>query len=112
MENKYITELKIMDNTISVSTLKIIKKYRDDSYFNIKNDVINGKSFLSCNSVDVEAYENLLKCYEELINDSVNVQITEDGDPVDSKLAYNWLHSMHETEEFVNSDDSWLENDD
>lgn len=112
MENKYVTELRIKGDTISVSTLKIIKKYRDDSFFNIKNDVKTGKSFLSCNSVDVEDYENLLKCYEELINENVNVQIIEDGESVDPKLAYNWLHSMHETEEFVNSDDSWIEETD
>ena len=109
MEEKYDTELKIVDNTISVSTLKIIKKYRNDSYSNIKNDVIAGKGFLSCNSVDIENYENLLKCYEELINENVEVQIIEDGESVDPKIAYNWLHSMRETEEFVNSDDSWIE---
>lgn len=109
MENKYITELKIIDNTISVSTLKIIKKYRDDSFVNIKNDVIAGKSFLSCNSVDVEEYENLLKCYEDLLRNNIHVQIIEDGELVDPKLAYNWLHSMHETEEYVNSDDSWID---
>lgn len=40
------------------------------------------------------------------------VQIIEDGESVDPKLAYNWLHSMHGTEEFVNYDDSWIEETD
>ena len=109
MENKYTTELVILDDTITVSTLKIIKKYRDDSYFNIKNDVSNGKSILSCDSVDIKEYKKLLKCYKELVKNKVKAQIVEDGEVVETKLAENWLNSMRDTEKFVNSDDSWLD---
>jgi hypothetical protein len=111
MTNKYKTELTLLDQTISVSTLKIIRKYREGSYADIRNDVNNRKSILSCDSVDTEDYEQLLKCYEELRSNGIMVQLSENGVPITSELAYNWLDSMHETDEYVNSDDSWFDED-
>ena len=109
MKNKYTTELTILGKTISVSTLQIIKKYRTDSYSSIRTDVINEKPVLCCNSIDTDTYENLLKCYEELINNNVEVQISENGDPISKELAYNWLNSMHDIDSYVDNDDSWID---
>jgi len=111
MENKFTTALKIASSNVSASTLKIIRKYRSDSFANIKDDIINGKSFLSCNSADYDDYRKLLLCYRELIKNNVSVQIYENGDLVDTKSAYNWLQSLKDTKRFVESDDSWLEED-
>ena len=112
MNSKYTTDLIIVGTTISASTLQIIKKYRNDSYASIKNDVLNGNSILSCDYVDTEEYEKLLKCYEELLHNNIQVQILENGEHVSRELAYNWLKSMHEIDRYIDNDDSFIEDAD
>ena len=108
---KHITELYIQDATLPATAFKIIKGYRKDGLLNIKNDFISHKCILSCNSVDIEALENILKCFRELIEAGLHPQLKEDGRYFDISNARNRLESMRGTQKFVNSDAGWLEED-
>ena len=59
--------LKIITDKVSVNLIKIVKKYREGSIGEIKEDILKGNYVLSCGySGDFERFKNIIKCYEEV----------------------------------------------
>ncbi|MBR2801208.1 MAG: hypothetical protein IKE21_01280 [Erysipelotrichaceae bacterium] len=103
-ENKYITSILIKDEHVSVDLLKIIRMYRKDAYSSIKKDIQDGKYVLSCSTIDLEQYTALLDCYKELKKAGAHIELYENGRMIDDDLAKNWLNSMRDTRDYLDTE--------
>ena len=98
--------LKIITDAIPVSLIKIILKYRKDSFARIKQDLQNGDFVLSCSFVgEPEKFENIIKCYYEVINNGFHAELYEHGRKSTIELFNNWSKTMKEIREEIENED-------
>ena len=105
---KFITGLKVL-SSCDANLIRILKKYRHDSISAIKFDLENQDYVLECNSVDLESYDQLLDCYDELTKNGYKSEVYEDDVVQDMGLVRNWSASMHETSDYINNQDPIIE---
>ena len=109
--SKYVTGIKVLSDS-NVKLIKLLKKYRpNDAFSSIKTDIDRKDFVFACNSLDSEAYDQLLKCYNELKKEGYKAYIYEDGEKQDIRLIRNWSKTMHEISDEIDHDDSWLDED-
>ena len=90
--------LKIITDTVSVNLIKIVKKYREGSIGEIKEDILKGNYVLSCGySGDFERFKNIIKCYEEVSKLGYTVELYEHNRKSTIEFFRNWAKSMADT---------------
>lgn len=105
--------LKIITDTVSVELIKIVKKYRDGSIGEIKEDILNGNYVLSCAySGDFERFNDIIKCYYEVSELGYSVELYEHNRKNSIDFFKNWSDSMADTRRQIEEDwDELLDTD-
>ena len=97
MTQKNNAELKLVDNTVTVKLITILKKYRNDAISNIRNDITNGATIFGCSfSGDEENFASLVNLYDELVAAGYQVELIEHGRVSNITFFKNWLNTLHE----------------
>ena len=115
MEKGYIEDLaglKVKTENVSASLISIIRKYRESSISDIKNSILNNDYVFTCDfSGSSERFAELLKLHDELLAAGYRVSLYDEGEESSIEYFRNWLDSMRDTDEFIDSDDSFCDED-
>jgi len=79
MERESIIGIKVVNYSSFADIVKIMRKYDKCSLAEIKTRVQDYDYVLTCNYIDEEGLEELIKCYKELVAKGVEVEIYEHG---------------------------------
>lgn len=97
MTQNNTAELRLVDTTVTVKMITIIKKYRNDAISSIKNDITNGATIFGCSfSGDEEKFSSLVNLYDELVAAGYQVELIEHGRVSNISFFKNWLNTLHE----------------
>ena len=112
MENN--VGMKIITDKVSVELVMILKKYREGSIAEIRDDILKGNYVLSCAySGDFDRFNNIIKCYEEVSKLGYTVELYEHDTKSTIEFFRNWSETMadirRETEDLW---DDLLDDDD
>lgn len=100
LELNEIAGIKVDKNNATVEVVTVIKRYRKGSIFDIRRDILNGEFVLSCNYIENErGIKKLIKCYDELVKRSCNVEVYFAGEKEDIQVLRNWAQTSNEISE-------------
>lgn len=92
--------IKVITDTVSAGLIKILKKYRNGSIADIKNDILHDSYVLSCNLVtDIDAFKEMIQCYDELAKAGYTVESYFSGRKEDIQIFRNWAKRSDEIDE-------------
>ena len=85
----------VIENYTSIAeTIKIIRKYNDESISIIQAHIKNGEPVLSCSYFDESAIRKVIfKCINELKKKKITFKIYEEDEEISLQLLKNWVGS-------------------
>lgn len=88
--NEDLIGLKITKYDSISKCISILRKYDNRAMSVLKNRIINNEYSISCDYTDDVGLKKLMKCYMELTNSNIEVQLYElDGEPTSFELLQN-----------------------
>ncbi len=89
-----ILGLKIKSTPSMAKCISIVRKYNPISIAEIKNAIEAGNYILTTTVINTPGIRTLRKCYDELVKNSINVEIFERDKPISRELVTNMI-SFH-----------------
>ncbi len=71
--------LKVQPKDANAQVLKVLKKYRPDSFADIKQDILNGNYALSYSIDDDDGPANIVRCWKELKKLGITAEVYDLG---------------------------------
>ena len=100
-EDKDIIGIKIPKNAPLVTALKIIRKYTQESYADIKSHILNNDYVFTCEYADDKGLNNVISLYGELNKAKIKPTLyDEDGEKTTLTLLKNLAESYEETKRY------------
>ena len=100
-EYKDIIGIKIPKNAPLVTALKIIRKYTQESYADIKSHILNNDYVFTCEYADDKGLNNVISLYGELNKAKIKPTLyDEDGEKTTLTLLKNLAESYEETKRY------------
>ncbi len=101
MTYKDIIGIKIPKNAPLVTALKIIRKYTQESYADIKSHILNNDYVFTCEYADDKGLNNVISLYGELNKAKIKPTLyDEDGEKTTLTLLKNLAESYEETKRY------------
>ena len=96
-----IIGIKIPKNAPLVTALKIIRKYTQESYADIKSHILNNDYVFTCEYADDKGLNNVISLYGELNKAKIKPTLyDEDGEKTTLTLLKNLAESYEETKRY------------
>ena len=96
-----IIGIKIPKNAPLVTALKIIRKYTQESYADIKSHILNNDYVFTCEYADDKGLNNVISLYGELNQAKIKPTLyDEDGEKTTLTLLKNLAESYEETKRY------------
>ena len=96
-----IIGIKIPKNAPLVTALKIIRKYTQESYADIKSHILNNDYVFTCEYADDKGLNNVISLYGELNKATIKPTLyDEDGEKTTLTLLKNLAESYEETKRY------------
>ena len=102
-EDKDIIGIKIPKNAPLVTALKIIRKYTQESYADIKSHILNNDYVFSCKHADDEGLNKILTLYSEFTKAKIKPTLyDEDGEKTTIRLLKNLVFYTIQKKRWIN----------
>ena len=96
-----IIGIKIPKNAPLVTALKIIRKYTQESYADIKSHILNNDYVFSCKHSDDKGLNKILTLYGEFTKAKIKTSLYEHGNKTTVTLLKNLAESHKDTKRYV-----------